>query len=570
MTESVDFLDERGSTPTSPFGKGGPRGICPNGSISKSPLTPLCQREGLRRRRKSTAPTPGGKVGPVCGRNVNVECRRAWALVVALALAVVGCRNPVVSQLGASDGAHLTDGIAAGEVTSSTAVVWGRCDQPALLQAVLKAKSGGPEQVRQVAVDAGHDFTGKVLFDGLAPATAYEYRVWCHGATASRDGEVAAARGVFRTAPAAEDPRPVRFVWSGDLAGQNACRDAREGYTVLDRVAEQSPDFFIGLGDMIYADDRCAAIGRYGNRQIVGPKTPSLDLAGFWAHWRYNRVDPASQRLLASTAYYGVWDDHEVMSDFGPHHDTLRQAPRRHLLPIGLQAFLDYQPMIPPAAAPKRLYRRIRWGKEVELFFLDTRQYRDANILPDTGLRPKTMLGAAQRQWLIDGLTHSDATWKVVVCSVPLSIPTGNERKGHDGWAAYPGQTGFERELLSILRELELHHVRNQVWITTDVHFATVFRYTPFPEDAGFQLHEFTTGPLNAGVFPRPDLAPTLHPERLFFNGPESADAIKSFDEAKHWFTFSVVDIDEDGDLTLRIVNGVGKTVYRLALEPQT
>lgn len=438
-----------------------------------------------------------------------------------------------------------------------------------MLAVLLRSQQGGPEQSRRVAVDAGHDFTGKVLFDELAPATAYAYRAWCDDGATNQDGEIDAARGRFRTAPSPADRRSVRFAWGGDVAGQNACRDEKEGYTVFDRIVELSPDFFIGLGDMIYADDACAPIGRYGNRQVVGPESPSVDLPGFWAHWRYNRTDPASQRLLASTAYYAVWDDHEIMNDFGPHRDTLPIAPGRHLLPIGLQAFLDYQPMMPPRQAPTRLYRRIRWGRQLELFFLDTRQYRDANVLPDTGLQPKTMLGATQRRWLIDGLAHSDATWKAVVCSVPLSIPTANEKKGHDGWADDHQQTGFERELVSILRELDRQHVRNQVWITTDVHFATVFRYTPFADDPAFRFHEFVTGPLNAGVFPRRDLDTTLHPERLFFNGPGSADEIENFDQAKTWFNFGVVDIDKEGELTLRIVNGVGKTVYRLALAPQ-
>ena len=62
---------------------------------------------------------------------------------------------------------------------------------------------------------------------------------------------------------------------------------------------------------MIYADNACNALGLYGNAQVPGPG-PAADLATFWAHWRYNRADAASQRLLRSTSYVGVWDDHEV------------------------------------------------------------------------------------------------------------------------------------------------------------------------------------------------------------------------------------------------------------------
>ena len=37
-------------------------------------------------------------------------------------------------------------------------------------------------------------------------------------------------------------------------------------------------DFFIGLGDMIYADGTCEATGRYGNAQVAGDFLPSADM----------------------------------------------------------------------------------------------------------------------------------------------------------------------------------------------------------------------------------------------------------------------------------------------------
>ena len=40
--------------------------------------------------------------------------------------------------------------------------------------------------------------------------------------------------------------------------------------------------------------------------------------------------------------------------------------------------------------------------------------------------------------------------------------------------------TGFEQELLDILRFMEQNGIVNNVWITTDVHFAEAFRYRPF------------------------------------------------------------------------------------------
>ncbi len=99
---------------------------------------------------------------------------------------------------------------------------------------------------------------------------------------------------------------------------------------------------------MIYADGVCEATGRFGNTQIAGDFTLSADLKNYWAHWAYSREDPAFQELLSQTSYIAVQDDHEVVNDFGPLHDTRDSAPYTpgvHLLPIGLQAFLDCNPI---------------------------------------------------------------------------------------------------------------------------------------------------------------------------------------------------------------------------------
>jgi alkaline phosphatase D len=325
----------------------------------------------------------------------------------------------------------------------------------------------------------------------------------------------------------------------------------------------------VGLGDMIYADNACDPIGRYGNPQVPGGFGPATDRAGFWAHWRYNRADAAQQRLLASTSYVGVWDDHEVVNDFGPLNDTRATPPYTpgvHLLPIGLEAFLDYTPIAIAANTPKRLYRSLRWGKHLELFVLDTRQYRDANAASDSPDRPKTMLGREQLTWLKESLAASDATWKVIVSSVPISIPTGFPASGgRDGWANFDQTTGFDQELLDILRFMEQNRIANTFWITTDVHFAEAFRYRPFPSNPGFVVHELATGPLNAGIFPNLDVDQTLSPAVLTFFG----QAVTTWEQAKRFFNFGTLEVARNGELTAEIVNTAGNTQFSLTLTPR-
>jgi alkaline phosphatase D len=200
------------------------------------------------------------------------------------------------------------------------------------------------------------------------------------------------------------------------------------------------------------------------------------------------------------------------------------------------------------------------------MFILDLRQYRDANIAPDSAARPKTMLGDEQRRWLLDALRRSAATWKVIVSSVPLSVPTGTLLIGHDGWTGAGVGDGFEHERDAILRTMQRSKPRNFMWITTDVHFGAVFRYRPYADDEQFVFHEMISGPLNAGVFPKDEYDRRLGAERLFLYGP--TQPIAGFDEAQRWFNFGLIEIDETGGLTAKLINGRAEAVYAMAVDP--
>ena len=480
--------------------------------------------------------------------------RIAYLALAAAVFALLSAGAGASVRSAGHDEPVVTHGVVVGDVTASTAVVWARGDREGTLKVHL---SGGKHHgLGRLDLHAADDYTGQVVLTGLRPDTTYRYRI-------------GSERGTFRTAPAADDAESVTLAFGGDVAGQNVCRDAGEGFPIFETIRAERPDVFVGLGDMIYADNACNAVGLYGNAQIPGPG-PAADLATFWAHWRYNRADSRSQRLLRSTSYVGVWDDHEVVNDFGPLNDTRSTPPYTpgvHLLPIGLEAFLDYTPIAVAPNTPKRLYRSLRWGKHLELFVLDNRQYRDANIASDSAERPKTMLGREQLTWLKESLAVSDATWKVIVSSVPMSIPTGfPAENGRDGWANFDQTTGYEQELLDILRFMVGRGIVNTVWITTDVHFAEVFRYRPFAASPEFIVHELATGPLNAGIFPNAAFDTTLNPERLF--GPDPAATVATWAQAKDGFNFGTLEVRRDGELRAAIVNTAGETQFSLTLVP--
>ncbi len=363
-----------------------------------------------------------------------------------------------------------------------------------------------------------------------------------------------------------DGPGPeLRFAFGGDIAGQNVCRDREHGLPVFAVIQQMQPDFFVALGDMIYADNLCQDIGFYGNAQIPRATGHATTPREFRDHWQYVHADPAFANLLATMPYFAVWDDHEVRNDFGPDNDLAAGTDDLHLLPIARGVFAELHDM-----DADRLFFSHRYDDRLEMFFLDTRSYRDANSRKDDPARPKTMLGDQQKSWLVNAVASSSATWKILVSSVPLSIPTGwPPENGRDGWANFDQETGFEHELIEILRSFAKAGVRNIVFISADVHFASGFVYSPFAEHPEFVFHEFVTGPLNAGLFPHRDYDLSLKPKRLFFYGPESAEAITDFASARRWFNFGLISIDASQKLGFELINGYGEVQARLVLEAE-
>jgi alkaline phosphatase D len=325
----------------------------------------------------------------------------------------------------------------AGDVTPDEAVIWLRA-QPhsqVFLHYGKDPSLGEFSTVGPFPVEKEADYTTLISLENLEPATTYYYRAAVAG---KQPGFVAR----FVTAPKPDTLARVSFCFSGDT------RESYQPFTVMNAVRAQQPDFFLHLGDTIYAD-------RGGN---------AYRLTDFWAKYRANREDVASELCFSETSIYVVWDDHEITDDY---------LPENPLAAIGRKAFLDYWPIRRHVQEPKRIYRSFRWGKALELFLLDTRQYRDR--------REGTMLGKTQKEWLFDALSRSQAIFKFIGTSVPMS------GGGIDRWDGYP------REREEILRYIREKKITGVIFLSADLHCAAVTR---IPKSSG--LKDITAGPLAA------------------------------------------------------------------------
>ena len=468
----------------------------------------------------------------------------------------------VFAQEGNNKRLELTHGIASGDVTNDSAVVWARSNREAQMHVEYDTFSNFSHSNSLNSTSLANqttDYTTRARLEGLNPDTVYYYRVWFSTPHLYQENSDNALHsdplvGSFRTAPDPSPPtiKPISFIFAADLGGQKHCRQAATGgYSIFKNMTQLSPDFFIANGDMIYAADKCPIEGPSDNwKNIPGNFSGIADPSVNWTdteqvrdtyleHWQYNRADPYLQIFLQSIPMYSQWDDHEVINDFGAlwqYWNSFNKDRKGYanIVNEGRDAFFNYSPIDRNLDDKDRIYRSFNWGPNLDVFILDGRSYRSPNIIADTSDNNKTMLGSEQLHWLKQSLMDSSAVWKVISSDVPISVPTGANASilGRDGWANgnetnYSSKTGFERELQQQLAFLDDINIKNIVFVTTDVHFPANILYEIDANGDGDKLifHELISGPLSAfrfgmpGGVPLPKLDTTFNPKILYEEG---------------------------------------------------
>ena len=321
----------------------------------------------------------------------------------------------------------------------------------------------------------------------LQPGTVYRYR-FVQGGNRS-------ATGLFKTAPAPTRSQTITFAYSGDTDAQRAQGQSKPFYNnfeVYGRMAAEGNDFNINLGDTIYSDTEVGSDNNAG--QFIPAVPTALTLSAKWAKYKQNIKLKNLQRVRGSTGFYSHWDDHEFINDFS-------KAENGSVYSAGVRAFRDYSPV--RYTSRDGLYRSFRWGKNLEMFFLDERSFRDPkasqggtcnnpqtnapdfaptapqstrntfSIIAPSLSQPvsqackdriadpnRTFLGRRQMDRFKAAIEKSNASFKVIMNETPIQqyyiLP-------YDRWEGYEAE---RQELLRFLRD----RVKNTVFLTTDTH----------------------------------------------------------------------------------------------------
>ena len=299
-------------------------------------------------------------------------------------------------------------------------------------------------------IDPVRDFTRQVLLNDLEPQTNYEVRV--EGRADKQQSDVSRLDGQFRTAPLPD--APARVVFTVSTGQGNDDQDLPEGFQIYPSMLQLNPDFFVHTGDILYYD-RLAK---------------TLPLARY--HWQRTFSWPTNLEFHRQVASYFEKDDHDTwVNDCWPtmkskymHEFTFAQ---------GQEVFLEQVPM------GEKTYRTFRWGRDLQIWLVEGRDYRSANDAPDGP--DKTIWGQEQKEWFQRTVTASDATFRVLISPTPL---VGPDRSNKNDNHANAGFTHEGRELREFLGTQ-----KNMIVLCGDRHW----QYMSVDPDTG--THEYCCGP---------------------------------------------------------------------------
>lgn len=356
-------------------------------------------------------------------------------------------------RLRAGPLAGFTHGVASGEPTASSVLLWTRyaAAGPVPLTVEVAREPGFARIVaRGTALATPEaDGTARATLTGLPPGTWLWYRWRAPDGTRSPTGRT-------RTLPEGRVDRFVLALFS--------CSNLGFGWfnAFAHAAARSDLDLAVHLGDYIYE----YPLGTYpGPDDLVrgrdiAPDGALIALADYRQRYASYRRCPDLQALHARLPMLAVWDDHEFADDARVdgawNHDPKTQGPWADRKAAAEQAWREWMPVSAPGH-----WASHRIGDLATLFALET---RITGRTPSPGLYAAAkaggdfagfardewrddrfrILGAPQERWLLEGLaTSARATpWQLLLQSVPMghtALPPAAS-----GWTAAGGQEGAD------------------------------------------------------------------------------------------------------------------------------
>jgi alkaline phosphatase D len=399
---------------------------------------------------------------------------------------------------------------------------------------------GMAPEVVPVAWEVAHD---EAFRDVVASGTAYATPEWAHavhievtGLHANRQYWYRFSSGEARTPPARARTVPGPQARASRLRFALAsCQHYEQGFfNAYQHIVADQPDLVFHVGDYIYE----SSWGRDHVRKHNIPEPMTLE--DYRLRYAQYKGDPDLQGAHAACPWLVTWDDHEVENDYAGDRSENNDPPEWFLArrAAAYKAWYEHMPApraMVPLGAHARIHTRASFGNLASFFVLDARQFRSPQACPRPGRggsntvdiaqctdlldAKRSMLGAAQEQWLEAQLAASRARWNFIVQQTPMAQfdqkPGPGRSAWTDGWDGYPLA---RRKLLESLRA-----VGNPVVLGGDVHSFNVNHLKLDFDDpkAPTVASEFVGTSITSQAWPPERLLPLLadNPHMTFSDG---------------------------------------------------
>ncbi|MCX5396659.1 alkaline phosphatase [Streptomyces sp. NBC_00102] len=455
--------------------------------MTPAPTTPDAGRPGHPAEFRAAARSHSEGVGR---RRFLTTTGAAAALAFAVNLPAAGTASAAELDPRRIAENPFTLGVASGDPLPDSLLLWTR-----LAPRPYEADGGLPASRVRVGWELAHDERfRRVVRRGTAtahPEFAHSVRTEIRGLESGRTfyyrfraGGWTSETGRTRTAP---DPHARNHAVK--LAAVS-CQAYHDGYfTAYRHLADEDVDAVFHLGDYLYEYAVTATGGARAYTDRVLPDVfdrETLTLEDYRLRYALYKSDPDLRAAHAAHPFVVTWDDHETENNYADDVPENSVPAEEFLLrrAAAYRAYWENQPLRTPqrpTGPDMRLYRRLRFGRLAQFDILDTRQYRSDQAYGDGWKVPgpesedpaRTLTGATQERWLIDGWRASRATWNVLPQQVTFAqrrdVPTAAYKLSMDSWDGYPASRQ------RVLDGAESAGVDNLLVLTGDVHVAYGF-----------------------------------------------------------------------------------------------
>lgn len=379
------------------------------------------------------------------------------AVAAGLALSPVSLNGLLSARAGVGD-YPFTLGIASGDPLPDGFVIWTR-----LAPRPLQADGGMPDRPVQVRWSVAEDAAmSRVTASGEAfalPEAGHSVHVEVEGLRPDREywyrfeagGEASPVGRARTTPPAGAAVDRLRVCYT-------SCQKYEAGfYAGYRHMVQENPDLILFLGDYIYEGDPGSR-----NAMRLHQNPEPMDVAGYRIRYATYKTDPLLQAAHAAAPWLVIWDDHEVVNDYGGDRDgAVDPALFLQRRAAAYQVYYEHMPLrrtTLPVGPDMLLHRAVDWGSLAQFQLVDDRQYRNAppclepgqtgKLIGDCDARrdpARSILGERQEAWLMDRLATTQARWNLLTQQTlfgPLELRDpanlSQLRFSNDGWDGYP------------------------------------------------------------------------------------------------------------------------------------